>query len=123
DDGVWTASSAVLRRGVALARADRTIVLMLASTLMVNGGGQGFGRLFERRLIGLGMPAAANAIVWFALIALVAFALGATALRLVEARIDGVGAAKTTYVAACGIGAIGIVVFAQAPNVACAVAG
>ena len=117
------ASVAVLTRGVAVARADRMIVLVLASTLLVNGGAEGFGRLFERRLIGLGVPASPDPIVWFAALALVAAALGATTLLFVEARIAGVGVARRTYVAACGLGTVGLVVFAQAPDVATAVAG
>ena len=56
-------------------------------------------------------------------VALVAAALGATTLLFVEARIAGVGVARRTYVAACGIGTVGLVVFAQAPDAAAAVAG
>lgn len=113
----------VLRRGVAVARADRMIVLVLASTLIVNGGAEGFGRLFELRLIALGLPNAPDPIVWFAALALVAATLGALTLLFMQARIAGVGVAKRTYVAACGIGTIGLVVFAHAPNPASAVAG
>lgn len=118
-----TSSAAVLRRGVAVARADRTITLVLASTLVLNGGAEGFGRLLERRLIALGVPNAPEPIVWFAALALVAAALGAMTLRFMEARIAGVGVAKRTYVAACGIGTIGLVLFAHAPNPTSAVAG
>ncbi len=119
----WAVSAAVLRRGVAVARTDRVIVLVLASTLLVNGGAEGFGRLFERRLLALGMPTTPDPIVWFAALALVAAALGATTLLFVEARIAGVGVATRTYVAGCGIGTVGLVVFALAPNTASAVAG
>jgi MFS family permease len=100
----WAASAAVLRRGVAVARTDRVVVLVLASTLLVNGGAEGFGRLFERRLLALGMPTTPDPIVWFAAVALVA-------------------AATRTYVAGCGIGTVGLVVFALAPSTASAVAG
>jgi predicted MFS family arabinose efflux permease len=118
-----TASSVIFRRGLSVARADRIIVLVLVSTLLVNGGDQGFGRLFERRLLALGMPSTPDPIVWFAALALVAAALGATVLRFVEARIAGAGVARRTYPTACGIGAVGLVVFAHAPNSGAAVAG
>jgi MFS family permease len=118
-----TTSATVLRQGVAVARTDRVIFLMLVSTLLVNGGAEGFGRLFERRLIALGMPTAPDPIVWFATLSLVAAALGATALLFVEARIAGVGVAKRTYVAACAIGTVGLVIFAHAPSIQAAVAG
>jgi MFS transporter, DHA3 family, tetracycline resistance protein len=116
-------SVAVLRRGVEVARTDRMIVLVLVSTLLFNGGAEGFGRLFERRLIAVGLPTAPDPIVWFATLSLVAAALGATALLFVEARIAGVGVAKRTYVAACAIGTVGFVMFAQAPSTEAAVAG
>ena len=96
---------------------------MLVATLLVNGSAEGFGRLFERTLLRLGMPTAPDPIVWFAAIGLVASALGATALRLVEARIDGVGVARRVYVTACAVGAVGLVVFAHAPSAAAAMAG
>ena len=119
----WTSSAAVFHRGIAVARADRMIVLVLASTFVVNGGAEGFGRLFERHLIAIGVPDGPDPIVWFAALALVAAALGATTLLFIEARIAGVGAAKRTYVAACGVGTLGLAVFAYAPNRASAVAG
>lgn len=118
-----TTSATVLREGVAVARTDRVIFLVLVSTLLVNGGAEGFGRLFERRLIALGMPTAPDPIVWFATLSLVAAALGAKALLFVEARIAGASVAKRTYVAACAIGTVGLVVFAHAPNTQAAVAG
>ena len=116
-------SSAILRRGVAVARADRVILLVLTATLLVNGAAEGFGRLFERRLVLLGMPTDPDPIVWFAAVALLAAALGAMTLRIVEARIDGAGVARRVYVAACAIGVAGLLVFAHAPNAASAVAG
>ena len=82
----------------------------------------GFGRLFERRLIDLGMPASPAPIVWFAGVGLVAAALGAGSLYSIEGRIDGGGVAKAAYVAASGIGVTGLVMFAHAPNSQSAVA-
>src|SRR4051812_33125361 len=41
--GPRAAPVALLRRGLAVARADRMITLILASTLLVNGGAEGFG--------------------------------------------------------------------------------
>jgi hypothetical protein len=119
----WAASAAVLRQGIAVARADRVIVVVLVATLLVNGGAEGFGRLFERHLLALGMPVEPAPVVWFAALALVASGLGAVTLRLVEARIDGDGVARRSYVAAGAVGAAGLVVFALAPDAGWAVAG
>jgi len=118
----WTAHGAVLRRSVSVARADRVILVLLASTFLVNGGAEGFGRLFERRLLALGLPTAPDPIVWFAALALLGAALGAATLVLVEARIAGTGVARRLYVAFCLIGAAGLVAFAHPPNTASAVA-
>ena len=119
----WADGTAILRRGITVARADRVILLVLAGTVLVNGAAEGFGRLFERRLIVLGMPTEPDLIVWFATVALLAAALGAAVLRIVEARINGIGVARRTYVAACAIGAFGLVMFANAPTAGSAVAG
>ncbi len=119
----WVESTAVFRRGIAVARSDRVIFRVLAGTLLVNGGAEGFGRLFERRLVGLGIPTETDPIVWFAAIALLAATLGAITLRYVEARVEGTGVARRVYVAACGVAVAGLVVFAHAPNTESAVAG
>jgi len=118
----WAATISILRWCLATARRDRAITLVLAATLLVNGGAEGFGRLFERRLINLGIPASPAPIVWFAAIGLVAAALGAASLYWIEARIRGGGVAKAAYVAASGIAATGLVIFAHAPNIESAVA-
>lgn len=118
----WVEGLSVLRRGITVARADRVILLVLAATVLVNGAAEGFGRLFERRLATLGMPTDPDLIVWFALVALLVVAVGASTLRILEARIDGVGVARRVYVATSVLGAVGLVVFAHAPNTTAAVA-
>jgi MFS family permease len=119
----WRESLSILRRGLALARADHVILAVIAATFFVNGGAEAYGRLLERRLVLLGMPTRPDPIVWFALLSLACVAVGATALRIVEARIDGAGVAKRTYVLACVTGVVGLCIFANAPNVSSAVAG
>lgn len=119
----WAETRAVYRRGVALARADRVVLAVLAATALVNGAAEGFGRLHERRLVLLGMPTEPDPIVWFALLGLVGVALGATTLRIVEARIEGVHVARRAYVASCVVGVVGLLAFAHAPGVEYAVAG
>ena len=119
----WRESLSVLRRGLALARADHVILVVIAATFLVNGGGEAYGRLLEQRLVLLGMPTRPDPIVWFAMLALAGVALGATVLRIVEGRIDGTGVAKRTYVLSCATGVVGLLVFANAPNVSSAVAG
>jgi len=116
------ASIGIFLDGIAVSRADRGILLVLAATLLVNGGAEGFGRLFARRIVVLGLPARPDPIVWFTAIALVAGALGAVALRFVEGRVHGADVARHTHVAAAAVGAVRLVLFAHAPDAASAVA-
>ena len=95
---------AIFRDGIALARRDRQILVVIAATLLINGGGEGFGRLLELRFVALGVPTEPNPIVWFAGLGLVGFALGAGTLRIVEARIDRTGVVRRLYVGASVIG-------------------
>jgi MFS family permease len=118
----WRASTSIFRRATQLARADGVVLVVLTATFLVNGG-LTFGRLTEARLVGLGMPTHPDPVVWFAAISLVGAAMGGVALRAVEARIHGVDSAQRSYVAACAVGVVGLLVFACAPNTASAVAG
>jgi MFS family permease len=119
----WRQSTSILRSGVALARFDRVILVVIVATLLVNGGGEAYGRLLEERLVALGMPTHPDPIVWFAALGLVGVALGAVVLRIVEVRIAGADVARRTYVLSCAVGLLGLLLFANAPNAATAVAG
>lgn len=116
-------ATSILRQGLGLARRDRTILLVLAATALVNGAAEVAGRLDVKRLVELGFPQALHPIVWLTLVGLVALVLAALALRIVEARIDGVGVARRVYAGACAVGALGLVVLAIAPSVTMALAG
>lgn len=119
----WHESATILRSGLRLARLDRVILAVLAATFIIDGGMEGYGRLLEKRLVALGMPTHPDPIVWFGAVALVGYVLGAAALRVVETRIAGAGVAKRTYVLVCAVGALGVALFANAPNTASAVLG
>jgi MFS family permease len=121
--GRYAATWMVARRAVTIARGDRIVGSVLAATLIVNGGVEGFGRLFQQHLAALGMPATPPLVVWFAAIALVAAGTGVVALSWVEARIGGAGAARRAYVVAAATAACGVVVFAHAPSFDVAIAG
>ena len=69
-----------------------------------------------RHQVDLGLPEEPDPIVWLTVLGLVTLAAGATALRIVEARVDGVGVARRIYAAACFIGALGLIVLALAPD-------
>jgi hypothetical protein len=119
----WRASLSIFRRGVALARSDREIRLVLVATLLVNGAAEGFGRLHAKQLLELGLSVRPDPVLWLTGLGLVTLAVGAVALRIVEARIDGQAVAPRAYAAACLVGALGLVVMALAPDEMTGLAG
>lgn len=109
----WTVSLEIFRRGVTLARHDHEILLVFAATMIINGASE-VGRLFPKRLIDLGFPN--DPVLWFTALGILSLAAGVVALRIVESRIDGVGAARRIYALACFVGVLGVIVVARAPN-------
>lgn len=107
-------SWSILVRGSALVRRSRAILLMVAATFLVNGGADAFGRLYPRRLVDIGLPS--NPIAWFTALGVLAFLMGAAALRVVEPHIDDVRTAQRGYVIACGVGAVGLIGLVGAPE-------
>jgi len=119
----WKESKSIFRRGVSLARNDREIMLVFTATILINSGAEAFDRLYPKRLVDLGFPDEPDPIVWFTVLGVVTLAVGALALRIVEARIHGVGVARRMYAATCFVGAIGLIVLAHAPNDVAGMAG
>lgn len=117
------ASARILRRGVSLARADRVVLVILAATLLVNGGAQAFGFLLTKHLLALGFPTAPDPVVWFTALGLATLAFAALALRIAQSWIARETAARPVYVGACVAGVIGLAIFAFAPDDVPAVAG
>jgi len=109
----WTASLVILRRGVALARGDHEILLMFAATTLINAASM-VNWLFPKQLIDRGFPG--DPVLWYTALGICSFVLGAAALRLVEARIDGAGVARRAYVFSCLVGVAGLIVLACAPD-------
>jgi MFS family permease len=109
----WAASVSVFRRGLAVARQDREILLILAPTMAINGAGM-VGWLFPRRLVGLGLPG--GPVLGYTVVAILSSAAGVFALRSAEAWIDRAGAARRIYALTCFTGMSGLVVLARAPN-------
>jgi len=86
----WTASLAIFRRGLSLARRDPEILLMFAATMLINAVSE-MTRLFPKQLVNLGLPN--DPMLWYAALGILASATGAFALRIIEAHIKGVGVA------------------------------
>lgn len=112
-DRRWTASLLIFRQGLALAQGDRQILLMFTATMLVNGAAMTTW-LFPRQLVDLGFPH--DLVLWYTALGILASAAGVVALRIVEARIDGVRAAGASYALACFLGTLGLLLLAMAPN-------
>ena len=108
----WAASREVFQRGLGLSRRDHEILLVFLATVLFNAAAM-VSWLYPKQLIALGFPS--DPVVWYALLGIVSSAVGFAALRLVEARIDGVGVARRFYAVACVSGAVGLLVLAAAP--------
>jgi len=116
-------SLAIFRAGVALARRDRQILLILSATMLLNSGAEAIDRLFVRHLVDLGLPVRPDPVAWVAGITVIGSLAGALALRWVEHRIGGEGAPRRLYVMSVGLAVVGSLVLAAAPDVFTGFAG
>ncbi len=116
----WSASLSIFQRGFTLARRNREILLMFAATMILNTAAV-ITWLFPRRLVDLGFPN--DTVLWYSALGIASFIVGAVAVRLVEARIDGAGTAERIYVLACLVGVVGLVILATAPDALVGCAG
>lgn len=112
----------IVRDGVRVARVDRVLLAVLASNALLHGSNEGYGRLYERRLVSVGLPDPPRPIVWFTALGIATVVLGVASLRLVERRIARPDTARRSYALSCGVGAVGLVLFAEAPSIGAAVA-
>ncbi len=116
-------SLAIFRQGVKLARTDSQIFLVLGATLTINSGAEAVDRLFTRHVVDLGFPESADPVLWFTLLGAIGLLAGAIALRAIEARVAGEGAARRFYLWGAGCAVLGTLVLAWAPNVWTGIAG
>ena len=110
----WSSPLPILRRGFALAFHDSEILLVLAATFLSEGASI-IGWLFPKRLVSLGISS--DPVLWWTVIGILSFMVGAISLRVVEARIDRPDTARRIYALACLIGVAGVVLLTYGRNV------
>ncbi len=112
-----------LASGIWFVRNDRSILLILCVTFLVNGADEVFSRLFAKGLLDLGLPQFTEPVVWLTLLGLVTLGVGVVVLRVVQHKLQGQVSLRRLYLIASLLGALGILLFALAPSPPVAMAG
>jgi hypothetical protein len=117
----WRGSVGILRRAVGLAVRDRTILALIVVTILVNGAGDSFGRIYPVKLVDVGLPIGAQGTLWFTGISITGFIAGVFALRAIENRIQSEAGARNSLVFAGIAGALSLGLFGLAPSLEIAI--
>ena len=117
----WRAALRILRGGAHLAVRDRTILVLVVVTVLVNGAADSFGRIYPVRLVEVGLPIGDDGTLWLAALSIGGLLTGVLALRAMERRIDSEAGARGTVIMAGAAGAGSLAVFGLAPNLTVAV--
>ncbi len=104
----------ILRRGIAVVRGSRVLLMILAATFVVNGLAGSVGRLYQLRLVDIGLSV--DPVLWFTGLGVLMCLAGAAALRFVQPHISGAHTARRGYAVACAVAAVGLVGLALAPG-------
>ncbi len=111
----WSTSWEIFKNGLGLIQKSRPILIIFTATFLVNGAADA-ARLFPKRLTDIGFSWGIAPIVWLTALGIVTLLIGIPALRIIEARVHGLDAARRDYALACIIGAIGLSILAFAPS-------
>jgi len=104
----------ILGTGVAVVRRSRVLLLILAAVFVVSGVGGNVGRLFQLRLVSVGLSV--DPVLWFTGLGVVMCLVGAAALRVVQPHIGGEHTARRGYAGAVAVMAVGVLGLAFAPG-------
>jgi MFS family permease len=108
-------SLTIFRKGLALARVDRILMIAFGATMLsVGGAGEGFNRMYAKQLANVGFPNDQTTMLWFALLNLATLGGGALALHAVERKITVPDTARRAFQWSCMLAAIGVSVLAMA---------
>ncbi|WP_129785852.1 MFS transporter [Promicromonospora panici] len=113
----------IARRGARLAVTDRTVCVLVVVTVLVNGAGDSFARIYPVRLSSLGLPSGTSGTVWFTAISLAGYALAVLALAVAQNRLHDDRGARTALALSCVTGLISFALVGLAPNLTGAIVG
>lgn len=112
----WRAGLGIARAGLDLTVSNRTILALLVVTILVNGAGDSFGRIYPVKLAEVGLPADSTGTAWFTAISLAATLIAVAALHVLERHIATDHGARRALWMACLAGALSLAAFGVAPN-------
>jgi MFS family permease len=101
----WSAAGSILARGARLVGGSRVLLTVFATTFLISGVADAFGRLYPLRLVAL---APVDPILWFTALGVLMCLAGAAALRIVQPRISGPHTVRRGYVVSCAVAAAGV---------------
>ncbi|MEQ4720738.1 MFS transporter [Nonomuraea sp. B19D2] len=111
----------IARRGARLAVRDRTMFMLVIVTVLVNGAGDSFARIYPVQLADLGLPSSTSGTAWFTAIGLVGYATAAFALTTVQRTLHSDRGARTSFALTCVTGSISLVLLGTAPTLTLAI--
>ncbi|WP_207931333.1 MFS transporter [Streptomyces sp. 8K308] len=113
----------IARRGARLVVTDRTVCVLVIVTVLVNGAGDSFARVYPVQLSGLGLPSGMSGTVWFTAISLAGYAFAVLALAVAQNRLHDDHGARAALALSCATGLISFVLVGLAPNLTYAIVG
>ncbi|WP_197093997.1 MFS transporter [Nonomuraea sp. SBT364] len=116
------AALGIARKGARAALGDRTLLMLVWVTALVNGAADSFGRIYPVRLAELGLPRDTGGTVWFTAVGLAGYATAALALAAVQRRLGSDRGTRRWLVLACLTGLAGLTLLGLAPTLALGVA-
>jgi len=119
----FKAAISIIRVGTGIVMKDRIILLLVLITLLINGAGDAFSRIYPIIIESLGLSTGSIGTIAFGAISIGSYIIGALALVVIEKRVVYQIAAKIALLLACGFGAISLGIIAAAPSITVAIFG
>ena len=119
----FKAAISIIRIGTGIVMKDHIILILLLITLLINGAGDAFSRVYPIILASLGLSTGSIGTIAFGAISIGSYIMSAFAFVVIEKRVVYQTAAKIALLFACGFGAISLGSIAAAPSIIVAIFG
>jgi len=106
----------VIENSTKLIAKDHIILLLALATFVINGAADAFSRTYPVILENLGLLSSTNEIIFFSVLNIGSYIIGALVLYCVEKRITYQNTAKMVMIFACSFGAISLGIISMASS-------